>query len=69
MGTHSGTSSTLSLSRLGLGLGHGHAYAATGSVLGLGLVTALLVATGALVIVGVARLGRSNKKRAELDQV
>lgn len=59
--------SALSLGRLGLGLGNGHAYAATGTVLGLSLGTVLMIATGALIVVGLTSLATSGKKKPKAD--
>lgn len=63
MAAEGNAASVLSLGGLGLGLGNGHAYAATGSILGLSLGTALVVAAGAVVIMGVASLVTSGKKK------
>jgi len=53
--TESSTGSTLSLGGLGLGLGNGHAYAAVGSLLGLTLGVAVVVAAGTLLVVGLSK--------------
>ena len=60
--------SALSLGRLGLGLGNGHTYAAAGTVLGLSLGTALMIAAGALIVVGLTSLVTSGEKKPKVDQ-
>jgi hypothetical protein len=60
--------SALSLGRLGLGLGNGHTYSAAGTILGLSLGTALVIATGALIVVGLTSLVTSGGKKRKVDQ-
>ena len=62
MGVQSNAGSALSLGRLGLALGNGHAYAAAGSILGVLLGTAVVITVGALLVVGLAGLGASDRK-------
>ena len=70
MAVHNGTSSALSLSKLGLALGNGHAYAAAGSVLGFFLGTAIVIAAGTLLVVGLVGMGSSasDEMKQKADQ-
>jgi len=62
------TGSALSLGRLGLALGKGHAYAATGSILGPAIATVLVIAAGAVLVVGLTSLLTSDKKKPKARQ-
>ena len=67
MAAQGNAGSVLSLGGLGVGLGNGHAYAATGGILGVSLGAVLAVAAGTLIVVWLARMVTSDKKKPQTD--